>query len=206
MKAFAQGSAYNDVMSTIGDLAMVNVAWAVCCLPVVTAGASTGALYDVARAIHDGDDAHVLRRFAAAFRRRIGTSIGITVIIGAFWALALFDLWYLTHGLTNIDIASLAYGICATVIALVAAGLGFVFPLMSRSDRGAGAQIRRSFAVAIAHPLVALAILALNALPFIVAMIAPGGPVLAGTLWGIVLTGCTAWVVIALMKRSDIID
>lgn len=205
MKALAQSNAYNDVMSTIGDLAMVNVAWAVCCLPIVTAGASTAALYEVARDIHEGNDAHVLRKFLTAFRRRLGTSIAVTLVVEAFWALAMFDLWYITHRLSDVTFASLAYGICAAVIAVIAAGLSFVFPVMARSGLTVGAQIRQSFAVALAHPLIAFAIMVLNAIPFAVLLFVPGGPVLAGALWGIVLTGCTAWLVIALMRRAAII-
>lgn len=41
MSIFQQDNPFNDFMSHIGDMALVNVAWAVCSLPIVTIGAST---------------------------------------------------------------------------------------------------------------------------------------------------------------------
>ncbi|MFR0568452.1 DUF624 domain-containing protein [Bifidobacterium apri] len=41
-------------------MALANAAWTVCSLPVVTIGASTQALYEVARAIDNGETAMYL--------------------------------------------------------------------------------------------------------------------------------------------------
>ena len=46
---FSQDNPFNDLMSTIGDMAMISVAWTVCSIPVVTIGASTSAACEVAR-------------------------------------------------------------------------------------------------------------------------------------------------------------
>lgn len=47
-------------MAHVGDMALANAAWTVCSLPVVTIGASTQALYEVARAIDNGETAMYL--------------------------------------------------------------------------------------------------------------------------------------------------
>ena len=44
---FNQDNAFNRVMTRIFDLALLNILWTVCCLPVITIGASSIALYTV---------------------------------------------------------------------------------------------------------------------------------------------------------------
>lgn len=46
---FREDNPYNVVMSTIGDLAMLSVAWFVGSIPIVTIGISTSAACEVAR-------------------------------------------------------------------------------------------------------------------------------------------------------------
>ena len=40
---FSQDNPFNDFMSTVGDMAMISIAWTICSIPVVTVGASTAA-------------------------------------------------------------------------------------------------------------------------------------------------------------------
>lgn len=46
---FSQDNPFNDFMSTVGDMAMISIAWTICSIPVVTVGASTAAACEVAR-------------------------------------------------------------------------------------------------------------------------------------------------------------
>ena len=116
MSIFQQDNPFNDFMSHIGDMALANVAWSVCSLPIVTIGASTQALFEVARAIDDGDDDHVLKRFWAAFTRRFGTNLVTGIIFLAFYGLVGFDMWYTSsRSAGNGDINAVNYGICAAI-------------------------------------------------------------------------------------------
>ena len=44
------------LMGAIGDLVVLNILWLLCCLPVVTAGASTLALFAIVHKIAAGED------------------------------------------------------------------------------------------------------------------------------------------------------
>ncbi|MCH4209419.1 YesL family protein [Bifidobacterium sp.] len=206
MRSLRPGSVFDDFMSRIGDLAMLNVAWAVCCLPFVTIGASTGAMYEVIRSLHEGDDAHVLRQFFRAFKRRFGTSLALTLIMLAVVALAAFDLWYTTKLMPGADMASLSWGVIVTLSLMLSAGAGFIFPVMSRSKLTIWAQIRQSFAVALHHPFTAVSILALDILPFAIATFAPGGLPFVVFFWGLLFTAASAYLVIGMMLRNGIIQ
>lgn len=94
---FSQDNPFNDLMSTIGDMAMISVAWTVCSIPIVTIGASTSAACEVARELQTGSSKGIFRSFWAAFKRRFPTNLALTAILALFWGLALFDLWYRRH-------------------------------------------------------------------------------------------------------------
>ncbi|MCI1832799.1 MAG: YesL family protein [Bifidobacterium sp.] len=205
MSIFRQDSGYGNFMSVIGDLAMVNVAWLICCLPIVTIGASTGALYEVVRSLHEHDDAHVMRKFLRAFTRRFGASLALTLAWLAFVALAMFDLWFLSHQTRNMQMVSMVYGFVVAIIAVISVGGVFIFMVTSRSSLSVWSQIRQSFVVAIHHPLTAIIVFVLDALPIILLTLMPGGPFFVGFFWGLLLMACTAWVQIALMVRASII-
>ena len=85
---FSQDNPFNDLMSTIGDMAMISVAWTVCSIPVVTIGASTSAACEVARELQTGSSKGIFRSFWAAFKRRFPTNLALTAILALFWGLA----------------------------------------------------------------------------------------------------------------------
>lgn len=205
MNIFNQDNPFNEFMSRIGDLAMLNIAWIICCIPIVTIGASTTAMFEVVRSLHEGHDAHVIQQFRKALTRRFGISLVLEFIAAVFIGLAMFNLWYLTKQVSNVDLASVSYGITIAVTLIILAGVGFVFPLASRSKLGVGAQIKQSLGVAAAHPLTALEILILNAAPIAIAIFVPGGLSFVVFFWGLLFTACSAWVIVYLMLKAGII-
>lgn len=205
MSIFQQDNPFNAFMSRIGDLAMINIAWAVCCLPIVTIGASTAAMFEVVRNLHEGNDAHVIRQFGRAFTRRFGASFALELIAVAFIGLGTFDLWYLTKQTADMNFASIAYGVIVAIAVLVMTGAGFIFPVTSRSKLSVPAQIAQSFRVSIAHPAVALEVLVLNVLPIVIAVFVPGGLFFVVFFWGLLFTAASAWITVYLMLQANII-
>lgn len=117
-----------------------------CSLPVVTIGTSTQALFEVARAIDDGEDNHVLKRFWTAFTRRFGTNLAIGVTLLAFYALIGFNMWYMSSQSTNGDMNAINYGMCSAIGIIGAICMAYVLPPASRSSRSVSWQIRCSAA------------------------------------------------------------
>lgn len=67
----------------LADVLVLSLLWVVCCLPVVTVGASCIALYDaVARCIH-GTKEHPYKYFFHVFKTELLRGIGITVLWAA---------------------------------------------------------------------------------------------------------------------------
>ena len=137
---FSQDNPFNNFMSTVGDMAMISIAWTICSIPVVTIGASTAAACEVARELQDGSNKGIFRDFWTAFKRRFPTTLTLTVVLAAFWGLALFDLWYLSKQST--DTVAVLYGVTIAIIAIVGSALAFVLPLTGRSKLGIGEQLK----------------------------------------------------------------
>lgn len=128
---FSQDNPFNDLMSTIGDMAMISVAWTVFSIPVVTIGASTSAACEIARELQEGSSKGIFRSFWTAFKRRFPANLALTAILALFWGLALFDLWYLSKQSGNT--VAILYGVTLAAIAAIGSLLAFILPLSGHS-------------------------------------------------------------------------
>ena len=202
---FSQDNPFNDFMSTVGDMAMISIAWTICSIPVVTVGASTAAACEGARELQSGSCKGIFRSFWAAFKRRFPTTLALTAVIAAFCGLALFDLWYLSRQST--DTVAVLYGVTIVVIAVVGSALAFVLPLTGRSKLSVGEQLTQSARLALGKPHIAFAALLLNIWPIIVVLIAPEQTLmLVPLLWIFVGAGASFWVQMNLIRKTFSLD
>lgn len=63
------GSLYDRIFGFLGRLIALNLLWIVCSLPVITAGASTTALYYCTLKLHKDGDIRVFHDFLKALSR-----------------------------------------------------------------------------------------------------------------------------------------
>ena len=86
MKKTNIDSPFYRTMGKIGDLVFANLLWLVCCLPIVTAGASTLGLFTVVNKMVAKEDYTVRSDFFKAFRRdfKQSTALWLVVLAGGF--------------------------------------------------------------------------------------------------------------------------
>jgi len=65
---FNEDNAFMRFLGTIADCILLNIVFILCCLPVVTIGASVTALYYVAFKLSSHDDGYIIRRFFKSFK------------------------------------------------------------------------------------------------------------------------------------------
>ncbi|MBQ7895283.1 MAG: YesL family protein, partial [Oscillospiraceae bacterium] len=86
MKLFDYNSPISKFLERVVDLVIINVLWSICCLPVVTAGAATVAMYSCIHRL-DTKTGHVVANYWAAFKENFATAtlfwIGMLIIGGA---------------------------------------------------------------------------------------------------------------------------
>lgn len=86
MKKSNIDSPFFRLMGKIGDLVFANVLWLLCCIPVVTVGASTLGLFTVVNKLAAGEDYTVRTDFFKAFKRdfKPATVLWVIVAVGGF--------------------------------------------------------------------------------------------------------------------------
>lgn len=204
-KFFREDNPYNVAMSTIGDLAMLSVAWFVGSIPIITIGVSTSAACEVARKMQEARDNGIFREFIASYKRRFGTNLALSLFIAALWMLAAFDLRFLSlqHGS---DAMSVIYGVTVAIFAILGVALSFTLPLAGRSKLGVIAQIRQSLRLTALKPLVAVAVFALDILPIILLVYLPDAVIWVPLLWIIVLAGSSFWLQMLMIRKAFALD
>lgn len=160
---FRPGSPLMRTMMLITNLICVNALWLLCCIPVVTAGASTVAMYSVLLGFIGGDDA-VLKPFFRAFREnfRLVTPLWlVNLLIGAVMAA---EILYLSVGAQLW--LKIAFGV---VLFIYAAASAYLYPLLARYKTSRKDAIFNSFALSTRHILSSVCVVTLNALPVVLA-------------------------------------
>ena len=89
MKKTNIDSPFYRTMGKIGDLLFANLLWLVCCLPIVTAGASTLGLFTVVNKMAAKEDYTVHTDFFKAFKRdfKQSTTLWLVLLLAGFAAL-----------------------------------------------------------------------------------------------------------------------
>lgn len=155
-------------MMQITNLICLNVLWLLCCLPVVTAGAATTAMYYVLfQHITKQDDA-VLKPFFKAFKEnfRVVTPVWILhLLVGAVLAAEVF---YMSRGAERW--LQVIFGILLFVYAGVSAWL---YPILARYDTPWKKALLNSVALSTRHIFSTLCVVILNAVPVALILFAP---------------------------------
>ena len=161
---FHPDSALMITVSQITDCIFLSLFWLLGCFPVVTAGASTAALYDaVWRGFRRGDK-HPWHRFAHSFRQNLLPGLLPTLIFlaGAAGLLRLgIFLWnQAVYG--NLSWAVFSGG--AFVLLLVVGMGSLVFPMLSRFENTTAQLFGNAFRLGFVHLPLTLGLGLLNGL------------------------------------------
>lgn len=90
-KFFDQNNLLWRVLNAIYDYLTLSLCWLVCCLPVITIGTSTIALYDTVFHCFRKDEGAMFKRFFRTFRRELGRGILITLLWAVIGSLLVFS-------------------------------------------------------------------------------------------------------------------
>ncbi len=119
-------------LSKICDMVCLNIMWLVCCIPIVTIGASTTALYTVMLKMVKNEEGYIFRGFFQAFKSNFKQSTMIWLIL-----IALGVVWFIDY-----RVSGMMPGMAGTVMGIVFLAVGFlllavtiyVFPLTARYE------------------------------------------------------------------------
>lgn len=130
MKLFSMDGKFLETFNTITDLVTLNLLWILCCLPVITIGASTSALYQITLQIVEKRESYIAKSFFKAFRENFkqATILWLSTLIIGF--ILLSDLFIISHFFAGPAISVIS-GLLLVVCILFFAGSLYFFPVIA---------------------------------------------------------------------------
>ena len=135
-------------LGKIGDMICLNVMWLICCIPIITIGASTTALYTVMLRMVKNEEGYIFRGFLKAFKSNFKQSTLIWLIL-----LLLGIVWTV-----DFRVAGFMPGMAGIILSAIFLALGFIllsvmiyiFPLTARYENGIKATFKNALILIVA--------------------------------------------------------
>ncbi|MGN0378976.1 MAG: YesL family protein [Butyrivibrio sp.] len=191
-KIFSSDNPFNAFMTKLFDLMWINVMWLICCIPVITIGASTSAMYYLTLKMIRDEEGAITKSFFKQFAANFKKSIPMTLIMIAMVAVLVAD-FHLLSAAGNDSIASIMYGGC---IALAVIALGYfstLWPVYARFENTVKNTLANAGKIAIANIPKTLVIMVINAVPAVWFMVSPETFVYVWWLWAVIAVSGSAY-------------
>ncbi len=125
----------------------LNILWFICCIPIVTIGASTTALFYVTLKMVKNEEGSIGRQFFSAFRANFRQSTKVWLIMLALGIVLAIDGYIFYHmRYTNVlwTVGTAVFIVAVAAYAIVAM---YIFPLMARFENTIRAMFKNSIMI-----------------------------------------------------------
>ena len=170
MGIFNVDSGFNRTLTKIADMVLLSFYWLICCLPVVTIGASTTALYYACMKNHLEEGTNT-RNFFHAFIRDLKQSLVLELIVVVVAGLLVVDLYVLPQ--MNIPLGGLVQIILTACAIIGIAMLSYLFPLLARFETTMIRRFQNAIYMSLMNFQYTLLIVAVNCVPLLVLVLMP---------------------------------
>ena len=203
MKFNLADNAVTRALSKICDMMCLNVVWIVCCLPIVTIGASTTALYSVMLKMVKNEEGYIFRGFFKAFKLNFKQSTIIWIIL-----LLLGIVWTV-----DFRVAGMIPGTAGIVLSAIFMALGFmllavtvyIFPLTARYENGIKDTFKNALILAVAKLPYTFVMAAVIVVAVIASLWSTVTLMFALPLWLLIGGALIAWINSYLLRRVFVI-
>lgn len=124
--------------------AYLNILWFLCCLPIVTVGASTTALFYVTLKMAKDEEGNVTKSFFRAFRQNFKKATGIWLILLALGIVLALDGYIFYHMRFENVFWTLGTAVFLVALAAYSIVLMYIFPLLARFENTVRAMLFNS--------------------------------------------------------------
>lgn len=131
-KIYAEDNPFNAVLTKIFDLCMLNIVTLVCCIPVVTAGASLTAMYAVMLPMSENKEGPVVKSFIKQFRANLKGSVKTWLLMLLAAVVLSFDLYVWTK--VESQYRSVFFGFTIAMLVALAVVASWYFALRATFD------------------------------------------------------------------------
>ena len=150
MKLFAMDGKFLENFNKITDLVILNLLWILCCIPIVTIGASTSALYQVVLQFAENRESYITKEFFRAFRENFkqATIVWLVTLLVGFVLLS--DMFIISHFFAGSSMPAIL-GLIFVITLLLFAGYMYFFPVIAYFRNSTKKIFSNSFRLAFSH-------------------------------------------------------
>ena len=167
MKLFNPDSRIMIFLSRVADLVILNILWLVCCIPVVTIGASTTAMYHVIRHWQQDSVSSIMRDFFQSFKEDFKQATPVYLILLIPTVAVVMNAMLIFNPENSAAVPSyllVIWFISALILLFISS---FVYPVMAFFADSIFKTLRNAMVLALANLPRTILISILNLLPVI---------------------------------------
>lgn len=158
-----------NFLSKLGDMFILNILYLVCCIPIITIGAATTALYYNTLKLAENREAYVWKDFLKAFRENFLQATLIWLMMLAVFGVLVINI--LTVGGLGEQLGSMVAVVSlVSGVFFVMTGV-YVFPLLARFDNTVFQVIKFALLMSIRHFPSTVVIVAVHGIPLLLALV-----------------------------------
>lgn len=164
MKIFSLDSPVIRALSRMADLLILNFFAGICCIPIITAGASFTALHYMCLKMARNEETYVVRGFFKSFKENFKQATLIWLICLAVLVLLVGD-FYLIMAMPDLNMVLRAIIFVTAIV--VCCTMTFLFPVLAKFDNTIKQTIKNAFLISIIQFPKTIVMFILNWLPWI---------------------------------------
>lgn len=164
-KIFSLDSPFVQFMNKVADIMWLNILFIICCIPVITIGASLTAMYYVTLKMVRNEESYITKSFFKSFKMNFVQATVIWLIILAAGGLLALD-YAIMSGRMGVTVSNGTFASVMQVL-LIAVSIfyiftvTFVFPVLSKFYNSVKNTLKNAFIMSIRHFPVTLASIAI---------------------------------------------
>ncbi len=188
---FSPDSKFMRIMSRVGDLLMLNLVFLTACIPVITIGAASSALYTVCFRFGTDEEGKLFRTYFRAFKEDFKRSTVLWLLVLLCAAAAGINTYIFYRMSGPLQWACVIFAILLVLILLIHA---YVFPLVSQFSSGIGSTFKNALIFSLGYLPRSVLITFFNVFPLGMLLLDPYGFLQIGFLWAALYFAAAAYV------------
>lgn len=157
-----------QMLTRIGDMILLNVLFLICCIPVITAGASIAAMHKMLQEIVYDVDSSTVKGFFRAFKANFKQATVVWLVMLLIIASLFCDYLLIITFFSGSNAVKWMLILLVVLAALVSAIAAYMIPLLVRYENKLRQHLNNAVILAIIKLPRTLGLLALNFLPLII--------------------------------------
>lgn len=139
-----------SALSKIFDIFLISIIWFICCIPVVTAGAATTALYYAVVKVIRRERGYLIKEYFRSFKLNFKNATFVWIIILVLSMLFYFNIYFVKETMDG-TVGFVLMCVYRTFLFVILSVTVFLFPNLSRFAMDKIQLIKVSFLMSIKH-------------------------------------------------------